>query len=88
MISILLIGAASALLLCAIAAKVLGAPKKASKSEKTEIMKRLLELSEGENQGSRTRSAGPSRTLSNQRTLPRNGPRKTTSGVSPALRTQ
>jgi hypothetical protein len=50
MVSIPLIGVASALVLCAVIAKVFaGGPGKASKSEKAEIMKQLLALSEGEN---------------------------------------
>ena len=89
MLNTLLIGAASALLVCAIAAKVLlGAPEKANKSEKAEIMKRLLELSDSESKNPSAGSATRSRPLSNQSTLPRNAPRKTTTRISQTLRTQ
>ena len=89
MISILLIGAGTALLLCAITAKVfLGAPEKANKSEKTEIMKQLLALSDDEKKISGAASAPRSLPLSKQPMRPRSGPRKTTPRISQALRTQ
>lgn len=51
MISVVLIGVAAALLICAIRAKVIAnAPKKIDKSQqKAEIIKQLLALSEREN---------------------------------------
>jgi hypothetical protein len=56
MISIAFIGVATALLVFAIAAKVCGGePKRPKKSEKAEIMKQLLALSEHENRTSGTR---------------------------------
>jgi hypothetical protein len=55
MINIPLIGVATALVLCALIAKALARePKKASKSQKGEILKQLLELSEHENRVSAT----------------------------------
>jgi hypothetical protein len=49
MVNIPLIGVATALVLCAVIAKLFaGGPEKASKSEKADIMKQLLALSEGE----------------------------------------
>jgi hypothetical protein len=48
MIAISLIGVATALLLCAILAKVFKDEPKASKSQKAEIMARLLALSQTE----------------------------------------
>ena len=90
MLSMLLIGVATALLICAITAKVLlGAHKKANKSEKAEIMKQLLALSDGGNRSAHaTSSSARSRPSSRQATLPSNGPRKTTTRITQTLRTQ
>ncbi len=90
MLSMLLIGVATALLICAITAKVLlGAPEKANKSEKAEIMKQLLALSNGENKiAGATSSSARSRPSSRQRTPPSNGRRKATTRITQALRTQ
>ena len=50
MINLPLIGVAAALVVCALIAKAFaGAPEKASKSEKAQIMKQLLALSQEEN---------------------------------------
>lgn len=77
MISVALIGVASALLIWAIRAKVV-APKKADKSQqKAEIIKQLLALSERENEISGT--AAPPRV----RPLPKQGTR-----LVPALQGQ
>jgi hypothetical protein len=58
MISILLIGLATALLAFAIMAKVrANEPKKAKRAEKAEIMKQLLALSELESRTSETASS-------------------------------
>lgn len=54
MISISLIGLATALLLCALLAKVIGKEPKANKSQKAEILARLLALSEEEKKASGT----------------------------------
>ncbi len=57
MTSISLIGVATALLVCALLAKVLADKPKANKSQRTEIIKRLLALSEGEKRPSLTASS-------------------------------
>jgi hypothetical protein len=70
MISVVLIGVAAALLICAIRAKVVAqAPKKADKSQqKAEIIKQLLALSERENKPSGSAPPLRVRPLSNQGT--------------------
>lgn len=89
MLSMLLIGVATALLLCAITARVIaGNPKKANKSEQGEVLKQLLALSNGENKISGAAPAARLRPPSNQRTLPGNRPRKTTTRIVQPLRTQ
>ena len=78
--------AGAVLLVCAITAKILlGAPEKANKSQKAEIMKQLLALSDGEKKISGAGSPARSRPLSKQLTPPRNGPRKTTPRISQTL---
>ena len=57
MMSIVLIGVALALLICAILAKLFANERKANKSERAEIMERLLALSEQEKKTSRTVSS-------------------------------
>jgi len=54
MMSIVLIGVALVLLICAILAKLFANERKANKSERAEIMERLLALSEQEKKTSRT----------------------------------
>lgn len=89
MLSIVLIGVGTALLLCAITAKILlGAPEKAPKSEKAEIMKRLLALSDCECKISDSSSPARSQAFSKQVTPPRSGAGKTAPRISQALRTQ
>jgi hypothetical protein len=62
MINIPLIGVATALVVCALIAKALARePQKASKSQKGEILKQLLELSEHENRVSATAPVRASR---------------------------
>jgi hypothetical protein len=70
MISVVLIGVATALLIWAIGAKVVAdAPKKADKSQqKAEIIKQLLALSEHESEISGTAAPVRVRPLSNQGT--------------------
>jgi hypothetical protein len=84
MISIWLIGVATALVICATMAKVFSDhPKKAEKSQKAEIIKQLLALSEHENRISATPSSVRLRApLSNQGTRPGNAPRKTATKIS------
>jgi hypothetical protein len=88
MISIPLIGVATALVICATMAKIFaGQPKKAQKSQKAEIMKQLLALSEHENKISATPSSVRLRApLSNQGTRPGNAPRKTATKISQPIR--
>ena len=87
MISIPLIAVATALVVCAITAKVVGAaPKKASKSQKAEIMKRLLALSDGDTKTSGTTAVV--RLRSNQAKFPSNGAQNTTAVISKPMRTQ
>jgi len=57
MMSIVLIGVAIAFLICAILAKVFANERRANKSERAEIMERLLALSEQEKKTSRTASS-------------------------------
>lgn len=88
MVSMLVIGVATAVLICAITAKVLlDAPEKANKSEKAEIMKQLLTLSDSENKISGTAPAARLRPLSKQGTSP-GGTRKTIPRISQTLRTR
>ena len=54
MMSIALIGRANALVLCELLAKGIGKEPKANKSQKAEILARLLALSEEEKKGSGT----------------------------------
>jgi hypothetical protein len=88
MISIPLIGIATALLICATMAKVFAdQPKKANKSQKGEIIKQILALSEHENRISATASSvrlpAP---LSNQGRRQSNVPRKTATKISQPIR--
>ena len=86
MTSMVLIGVATALVICVIIAKVVGAPEKASKAERAEIMKQLLALSEGEARSSgAARSVAP-RTLTKQGTRPGNAPRRTPPKISQPMR--
>jgi hypothetical protein len=72
MINIHLIGLAAALVVCAILAKVLtGKPEKAAKSQKAEIIKQLLALSESEKRTSKTASS-VRKPLAKQPTRPAN----------------
>jgi hypothetical protein len=57
MITISLIGVATALLICAILAKAFADERKADKSQRAEIIGRLLALSEAEDKLSRPASA-------------------------------
>lgn len=57
MINFSLFGAAAAILLCALLAKRFATQPKASKSQRAEIIERLLALSEEENKRSRTASS-------------------------------
>jgi hypothetical protein len=57
MISISLVGVAAALLVCALLAKLFANRPKANKSERAEIIERLLALSEQENRVSGTASS-------------------------------
>jgi hypothetical protein len=88
MINIPLIGVATALVICATMAKIFaGQPKKAQKSQKAEIMKQLLALSEHENKISATASSVRSRApLENQGIRPGNAPRKTATKISQPIR--
>jgi hypothetical protein len=71
MINIQLLGLAAALVVCAILAKVFtGKAEKAGKSQKAEIMKQLLALSESENKRSKTASSVPKPSPSKQPTRP------------------
>ncbi len=88
MISIPLIGVATALVICASIVKVFAdQPKKANKSQKAKILKQLLALSEHENRVSATASSVRLRTPpSNQGTRPSNAPRKTATKISQPIR--
>ena len=88
MISVPLIVVATALIACAIVAKVFAdEPEKPGKSQKAEIIKQLLVLSERENKipaaASSVRLRAP---LSNQGIRPSNGPRRTTTKTSQPIR--
>jgi hypothetical protein len=80
MFNIPLIGAAIALVVCAIVARVFAhGQQKADKPQKAEIIKQLLALSERESRLSGTPSPARSRTpISKEAMRPGNGPRKTT----------
>jgi hypothetical protein len=82
MTSTVLIGIATALVICAIIAKVAVAPEKASKAERADIMKQLLALSEGEAKVPGKASSVGSRPLPKQATRPATGPRKTPAKIS------
>lgn len=88
MINIPIIGVASALLICATLVKVFAdQPKKVDKSQKGEILKQLLALSEHENKTSATTSPVRVRTpLPNQGRRPSNGPRKAATRISQPIR--
>lgn len=88
MISLPLVGVAIALVICATIVKVFAdRPKKASKSQKGEILKQLLALSEHENRISATASSVRLRTpLSNRGKRPSNAPRKTATKISQPIR--
>ena len=92
MVSLPLVGVAAALVLCAVIAKVFaGGPEKASKSEKAEIMKQLLALSESENAmtgkapavRARPPLANPRAPLPNQKQKP-NASVKPAAGLAPS----
>jgi hypothetical protein len=92
MINIPLIGLAAALLVCVILARVFtGKSEKAGKSQKAEIMKQLLALSESENKIAKTASS-PRKPLSqpmrhaNQAPRPRTSPGKTPTKLPQPLR--
>jgi len=88
MISIPLIGVATALLICATMAKVFAdQPKKANKSQKAEIIKQLLALSEHENRAPATPSSVRFRApLSNQGMRSNNALRKPAAKTSQPIR--
>jgi hypothetical protein len=87
MISILLVGVATALLICGIVLKVVAnSPKKASKSEKAEIVKQILALSERENKISGSSSSIRSRPVSNPAPRPSDRPRKIETSISKPIR--
>jgi hypothetical protein len=88
MISSALIGVATALLVLTIMAKVRrGEPKRAKKTEKAEIMKQLLALSEHENGTSGTASSVRFRTpLSSPEMRPDNATRKAVTKTSQPIR--
>ena len=81
--------AATALLVCATIAKVLAVqPKKADKSQKGDILKQLLALSEGESKISGKASPIKVRTpSSSQSRRPVNTPRKTSTKIAQPVRT-
>jgi hypothetical protein len=80
MFNIPLIGVATALVACAILARVFAhRPQKAEKAQKGEISKQLLALSERESKLSGTPSSARSRApISKEGMRPGNGPRKAT----------
>jgi hypothetical protein len=89
MINIPLITIAIALVICATIAKVFaGQPsEKANKSQKGEILKQLLAISEQENRISGKASSVQSRTpLSKQGRRPGNAPRKIATKISQPIR--
>lgn len=88
MINTPLIGVATALVVCAIMARVFAhGTQKAEKSQKAEIIKQLLALSERENKLTGTAPSVPPRApLSHEVTRPGNSPRKATPKISQPLR--
>lgn len=80
MINIPLIGVATALVACAIVARMFAqGQQKADKAQKGEVIKQLLALSERESRLSATPSSSRSRApMSKQGMRPGNGPQKTT----------
>ena len=89
MVNLPLIAIATALVICATIAKVFAnqAPEKANKSQKGEILKQLLAISEQENRISGKASSVQSRTpLSKQSRRPGNTPRKIATKISQPLR--
>ena len=88
MINMPLIGVATALVACAIVARVFAhGQQKADKAQKGEVIKQLLALSERESRLLGTPSSGSSRApLSKQGTLPGNGTRKAAPKIAPPLR--
>ena len=88
MINTPLIGVATALVVCAILARVFAhGPKKAEKRQKAEIIKQLLALSDRENKlAGMTPSVPPRAPLSNELTRPGNVPRKAPPKISQPLR--
>ena len=89
MINIPLIVVATALVICATIAKVFAdqPPEKANKSQKGEILKQLLAMSEQENTISGKASSVQSRKRpSNQGRPPSKAPRKTTTKISQPIR--
>lgn len=88
MINTPLIGVATALVVCAIVARMFAhGPQKAEKRQKAEILKQLLALSDRENKlPGTTPSVPPRAPLANQLARPANAPRKATPKISQALR--
>lgn len=86
-INIPFVVAATALLICAsVAKKFVNQPKKADKSQKGEILKQLLALSEHEGKIPATALSGRSRTpVSNQGRRPGNTPQKAAAKVAPKI---
>ena len=87
MISTPLIGVASALVACAIVARMFAhGQQKADKAQKGEVIKQLLALSERESRLSGTPSSARSRApIPKQAMRPGNGPRKPTPKISQPL---
>ena len=87
MINIPLIGVATALVACAIVARVFAqGHQKADKAQKGEVIKQLLALSERESRLSGTPSSARSRApVPKQGMRPGNGPRKATPKISRPL---
>jgi Na+-translocating ferredoxin:NAD+ oxidoreductase RnfG subunit len=87
-INIPFIAAATALLIGATIAKVFAIqPKKADKSQKGEILKQLLALSEHDNKNLTTASPARSpKALSNQGRRPVSSPRKTSAKIAQPVR--
>ena len=89
MINLPLIGVATALVVCAIMARVFAhGNQKAEKPQKAEIIKQLLALSDRENRLTGTAPSVPPRApLSNEPTRPGSGPRRAAPKISqPPLR--
>jgi len=87
MINTPLIGVATALVACAIVARLFAhGQQKADKAQKGEVIKQLLALSERENRLSGTPSSARSRApISKQAMRPGNGPRNATPKISQPL---